>query len=169
MSRSPRKDNNEPKPLYERQLEEILRDVERTQQRRQIWSELLERLGRLGRGRGRAGGSRGRSLPFSRLLLFGIGLAVAGVVLQSLVPTLRGVGGLLILGGILLFLSPIVLSLGRPRGGAPGDPGERLWRGRPVVYHTDPWRTRLNDLLRWFRGGSNRPPPGPPPRRGRWN
>lgn len=168
MSRQPRKDNNEPKPLYERQLDEILRGAERTQQRRQVWTGLLERLGRLGRGgtsRRRAGG-----LPFSRLLLFGIGLAVAGVVLQSLVPALRGVSGWLILGGILLFLSPIVLSLGRPRGsGGMGDPGERLWRGRPVVYDTDPWRARFNSLLRWFRGGSNRPPPGPPPRRGRWN
>jgi hypothetical protein len=104
--------------------------------------------------------------------VFGIGLAVAGVVLQSLIPALRGVSGLLILGGILLFLSPLVLSWGRPRGGT-GDPnGERLWRGRPVVYNDDPWRAtraRLNGLLRWFRGGSNRPPPRPPPRRGRWN
>ena len=167
MSRPSRKDNNEPKPLYERQLDEILRGVERTQQRRQVWTGLLERLGRLGRAG--AGRSRGRSLlPFSRLLMLGIALAVTGVLLRGLNS---GLGGLLILCGILLFLSPLVLSWGRPRGGAGGGTDERLWRGRPVVYNDDPWsatRARFNDLLRWFRGGSNRPPPGPP-RRGRWN
>ena len=160
MNRPPRKDNNEPKPLYERQLDEILRETERTHQRRQFWTGLQSRLLRL-----RAG--RNRSLPYSRLLLGGVALAIVGIVLQSLLPGLRGLGGLLILGGVLLFLSPVVFSLFRGHGATGSPANEKLWRGRPVVYGDDAWRARLNGLVRWFRGGSNRPRGGPPSS-GRW-
>ena len=156
MDRPPK----EPRPLYERQLDAILQGAARTQQRRQFWTTLRGLVGR-------ALGGRGSGIPHSRLLLAGVVLAVVGVLLRGLLPA---AGGLLILLGIVLFLSPVVLSFGRPRGaGRPAE--EKLWRGRPVVYDDDPWqtaRTRLNGVIRWFRGGSS--PPKPPPRnRGRWN
>jgi hypothetical protein len=162
MDRQSRKDNNEPRPLYERQLDEILRESDRVQQRRQFWAGTRRTVSRLF-----AGGSH--TLPHSRLIGVGLVLLIVGGVLRGALPTL---GGLLILGGVLLFLSPIVLSFGRPRGGSSLGPGdEKLWRGRPVVYGDDPWRTtrnRVNGVVRWFRGGSNRPRGGPP-RTGRWN
>ncbi len=160
------KDNNEPKPLYERQLDEILRGVERTQRRRQVWTGLRQSVQRL-RGPRRVG------FPYSKLIGLALALAVAGMVLRGLLPGFGGLGSLLILGGVVLFLSPILLSLGRPRGGGGAAPGadDKLWRGRPVVYHDDPWQTtraRLNDWVRRLRGDPpNRPPP--PSSRGRWN
>ena len=93
------------------------------------------------------------------------------MVLRGLLPGFGGLGSLLILGGVVLFLSPIVLSLGRPRGGGSATSSdEKLWRGRPVVYHDNSWqatRARLNDWVRRLRGGPPNPPP--PPSRGRWN
>ena len=106
------KDNNEPKPLYERQLDEILRGVERTQRRRQFWVGLQATLRRF-----RRPGRAGVGFPYSRLIGLALALAVAGMVLRGLLPGFGGLGSLLILGGVVLFLSPIVLSLGRPRGG----------------------------------------------------
>jgi hypothetical protein len=156
------KDNNEPKPLYERQLDEILRGVERTQRRRQFWTGLQAGLRRLR-------GGQAVGFPYSRLIGLALALAVAGMVLRGLLPGFGGLGSLLILGGVILFLSPIVLSLGRPRGGSGVGGDEKLWRGRPVIYHDDPWqatRARLTDWVRRLRGG---PPPPPPPSRGRWN
>ncbi len=164
MKPAEHKDNNEPKPLYERQLDEILRGVERTQRRQRFWEGLLRSVRRLRVPRRGSGG-----FPYSWLIGLALALAVAGMVLRGLLPGFGGLGSLLILGGVVLFLSPIVLSLGRPRGGGTTVGGdEKLWRGRPVVYN-DPWentRNRLNSWVRRLRGGPpNLPPPGS---RGRW-
>lgn len=161
------KGDNESKPLYERQLDEILRGVERTQRRRQFWEGLQRSVRRL-----RAPRKAGVGFPYSRLIGLALALAVGGMVLRGLLPGFGGLGSLLILGGVVLFLSPILLSLGRPRGGGGAAGGDdKLWRGRPVIYHDDPWQTtraRLNDWVRRLRGDPpNRPPP--PTSRGRWN
>ncbi len=164
MKPAEHKDNNEPKPLYERQLDEILRGVERTQRRQKFW-EGLQRSVRRGRVPRRGGG-----FPYSWLIGLALALAVAGMVLRGLLPGFGGLGSLLILGGVVLFLSPIVLSLGRPKGGTTMSADEKLWRGRPVVYGNDPWETtrnRLNDWVRRLRGGGP-PPPPTAGSKGRW-
>lgn len=135
--------------LLDRQLEEILRNAERNH-RRQLWWRQVRGTARavLGPGRRRA------SLP-GRLLAWGGGLCLVGLLISGISPVLSG---WLVLAGVILLLSPIFVNVGR---GGMGGRTEHVWRGRTIVYRTDDafaaGRVWLQGLLARLRGG----PPGP--------
>ena len=143
--------NPRPNPLLEKQLEEILRNAERTHRRQLFWRRVrsMAQATVTPRTRGQRGPSAGR--------LMALGLAV-GVVGALIGQGIAWLSALLLLVGAILFISPIFLSLAR--GGHMTGPEERLWRGRPVQYsRNDPFaagRRWVQEMLRRMRGG---PPP----------
>ena len=135
--------------LLDRQLEEILRNAERTH-RRQLWWRQVRGTARavLTRSRSRA------SLP-GRLMAWGAGLCLVGLLISGLNPVLSGY---LVLAGVILLLSPIFVNV---RRGGMGGRTEHVWRGRKIEYPADSsfaaGREWLQGLLARLRGG----PPGP--------
>jgi hypothetical protein len=143
--------NPRPNPLLEKQLEEILRNAERTHRRQLFWRRVrtMAQTSVAPRTRGRRGFSAGR------LMALGLVVCLAGALIGQSIAWLSA---MLLLAGGILFISPIFLSLAR--GGHMTGPEERMWRGRPVQYgHTDPLaggRRWVQEMLRRMRGG---PPP----------
>jgi hypothetical protein len=148
-----KKGESSPRPnsLLDKQLEDILRTAERAHRRQLFWRRVR------GVGSVVAGSAtRRRGLTSGRLMAWGLGLCVIAVLVGRAVP---GLTALLLLAGVILFISPVFLSFGR--GGAGGARNERLWRGRVIEYPR-------NDLLaggrRWvqravrrLRGNGPRP------------
>jgi hypothetical protein len=148
-----KKGESSPRPnsLLDKQLEDILRTAERAHRRQLFWRRVR------GVGSVVAGSAtRRRGLTSGRLMAWGLGLCVIAVLIGRAVP---GLTALLLLAGVILFISPVFLSFGR--GGAGGARDERLWRGRVIEYPR-------NDLLaggrRWvqravrrLRGNGPRP------------
>jgi len=150
-------------PLIERQIEEILRSSERTYRRKMLWNRIGNGINhffrRLGQG--------GRGSPSSRLMLWGLLLTLAGVFVAG-GPAAKPIASLLVLAGIIMFISPIFLSFRRAggRGTSPGSNEGKYWRGRSL-NEEDPWQAtkqQVNNVARWLRGGKN-PPPRNGPRR----
>ncbi len=136
--------------LLDRQLEEILRNAERTH-RRQLWWRRVRGTARVALGQG-----RGRTSLASRLLIWGAGLCLIGLLISGINPVLSG---WLVLAGVILLLSPIFVNV---RRGGVGGRTQHVWRGRIIEYRPDDsfatGRAWLQGLLRRLRGG----PPGPP-------
>ena len=153
MERQPSTGEN--KPLYERQLDEILQGagLDDESPRSPLPVVRLPTVARRVNNPGRAAANRASQatsgIPYNRLILGALGLAVLGMVVQSVVPTL---GGLMIVGAVVLLLAPLVISLFRPgsRGSTTASGEEKLWRGRPVVYDNDD-RPPFEEVIRRFR------------------
>lgn len=150
-----------PNPIIEKQIQEILRNSERTYRRKIFWNRLSNGVSgffsRVGQGGGRS------ASPFGRLMLWGIVLVVLGMIASGIGPV-RPIASLLVLGGIVLFLSPIFLSIRRTGGGSGYSGDEKYWRGRPVVTGDDPWgstKQQFQGVMRWLRGGDKNPPSPP--------
>jgi hypothetical protein len=143
--------NPRPNPLLEKQLEEILRNAERTHRRQLFWRRVrsMTQAAVTPRTRGQRGPSAGR------LMALGLVVCVVGALIGQSIAWLSAV---LLLAGAILFISPIFLSLAR--GGHMMGPEERLLRWRPVQYsRNDPFaggRRWVQEMLRRMRGG---PPP----------
>ncbi len=135
--------------LLDRQLEEILRNAERTHRRQLWWRRVRGTAGMaLGAGRRRA------TLP-GRLLACGAGLCLIGLLISGINPVLSG---WLVLAGVILLLSPIFVNV---RRGGVGSGNQHVWRGRIIEYPPagsfTAGRAWLQGLLHRLRGG----PPGP--------
>jgi len=133
--------------LLDRQLEEILRNAERTHRRQLLWRRVRGTAGvALGQGQRAA-------LP-SRLLAWGAALCLISLLISGINPVLST---WLILAGVILILSPIFINVRRGGGGG----NQHVWRGRVIEYPpADSFaagRVWLQGLLRRLRGG----PPGP--------
>ena len=133
--------NPPPNPsLIDRQIEEILRNAERTHRRQLFWKRARDMAGGLFGG--------GRPMTAGRLMAWGVGLCLLGLLLSTPAPALSG---WIVLAGIILFLSPIVLNV---RNGGAFSRDQRVWRGRVIEDTSDPWR----DTRAWFRNLFRRRP-----------
>jgi hypothetical protein len=127
--------------LIDRQIEEILRNAERTHRRQLFWKQARDMAGNLI-------GGRSRRVTAGRLMAWGLGLCLLGVLLSAPAPALSG---WIVLAGIILFLSPILLNV---RSGGAFSREQRIWRGRVIEDTNDPWR----DTRDWWRNLFRRRP-----------
>jgi hypothetical protein len=123
--------------LIDRQIEEILRNAERTHRRQLFWKRVRDTAGSLFGGPQR--------VTAGRLMAWGLGLCLLGVLVSAPMPALSG---WIILAGIILFLSPIFLNV--RKGGGFGRE-QRIWRGRVIDDPGDPWRGGREWLRNLFR------------------
>ncbi|HUS13720.1 MAG TPA: hypothetical protein VM536_01765 [Chloroflexia bacterium] len=144
--------NPRPNPLLDKQLQEILRNAERTHRRQLLWNRVRGTAGVVFGRAGRRGWTSGRL----------IGLAIGCWLLAALIGrAVPGLGSVLLIGGVVLFFYALL------RGaGARGPGGERIWRGRVIEYQQDDplagARNWLRQTMARLRGG---PPPPPNIRR----
>ncbi len=144
--------NPRPPSLLDKQLEEILRTSARTHRRQVFWRRLRQTTSGVLGPRG-----RGKGLSAGRLMVMGFALCVAAVLVGH---AIAGLSTLLALVGVVLFLSPLFLGLGR-RGRAEGR-DERIWRGRVINYPgEDPLQAGRLWIERMIRRLRGRPPGGP--------
>jgi len=142
-----RDSNPHPNSLLDKQLEEILRNAERTHQRQLFWRRLRETTGAV------AGGvtpGRRRKITPGRLMAWGVGCLLAAILLARFIPAVSTV---LMVAGVVLFFFAVL----RASGSGSSPPDQRVWRGRVIEY---PEGDPLETVRRWFRrlrGG----PPGP--------
>jgi len=143
--------NQRPSSLLDKQLEEILRTAERARRRQIFWQRVRSMPTRALRSlRG------GRRLSAGRLMGLGFALCIVATLVRGMLPWLSA---LLILAGVILFVSPIFLSF--RRGGGAGAHEERLWRGRVIEYpHRDPLQSASAWVRRTWRRLRGGPPPG---------
>lgn len=148
--------NGRPNPsshsLLEKQLEEILRNTERSHRRQLFWRRV--------RGFARTAvrpATRGRASIAGRLMAVGLGLCLLAMLIS---PAARGLAAFLVLAGVILVISPVFLGLGRRGRGGIGE--ERLWRGRVIRYPDNTaWGAGRAWVQQWWRRMR-----GGPPRRG---
>ena len=122
----------------ERDIEEVLARIDRFPPKRSLWSRLRRRVANAGGGMGEAISS----IPWPRI---GIGqillIAIAVIVIAYYGFRNSDIGGILIFGGILVFIAAFIFSLRRKSASRLP---EKRWRGQPMDMDepSDSWWKR---------------------------
>ncbi len=126
----------------ERDIEEVLAQIDRFPPKRSLWSRLRRRVANAFRGVGEAISS----IPKPRISIGQVLLiAIAVIVIAYYGLSSSNIGSILIFGGILVFIAAFIFSLRRKSASRLP---EKRWRGQPMDLD-DPggswwkrWRSR---------------------------
>ncbi|MCL5257166.1 MAG: hypothetical protein M1319_05155 [Chloroflexi bacterium] len=134
---------------YEKEIEDILRGAERRAEADDNWQK-RDRERWKQRRPARRWRIRGAYDTSTILLFSGVGLIVLAFIVNF---QLHFAATIMAIAGVILFLSPIFLSIKQATSGNP-----KYWRGqpvrrRPIAGRWQWWRTLQSDFRRWLGKG----------------